>query len=506
MAVTAAEKGTYAEEFDLAFQKHVLAVVVRVQGLALRYRTAISPDYFSADVHRMVAESFFPLLDAHGVLPSRTTLFDAIRRETKNETQQAADELLGDIFADDLTDAEMVASRLVAFGKAQAMRNAVLTAAEMIDRGEDAGIGEVIEKARLVGEDILDLGLSYDDMPAMRSTIYAESETDLIPTGLPHLDLALGGGLGRGELGVVASFPKFGKSRLLLNFGHGAILAGAGHNVLYVTFEMHRNKVIQRLDARLAGPNVRLLREDRDKYFALLAERQKQLVEGKFRVQGWATRSCSVAMLDQHITLLASQGFAVDEVLVDYADIMKAETRLETSWGASAGVYEGLRTLAGKWNAAVWTVSQVQRGQKEEEIIRSSGVKESYEKVFIADAFLTASQTQEEYVAGRFRLILDSMRNVESGSVVECVVNGEQCMVKSVALYNAGLERIDGIETHVPAGASPIAVESKMGTGTKPAAQVRIQGKSSALRSKVGTLFTAERKNAPRKIVGMRVK
>ena len=59
-----------------------------------------------------------------------------------------------------------------------------------------------------------------------------------IPTGLPHVDMMLGGGFEYGNLYVLASAPGMGKTTLALQMATS--LSAQGHDVLYVALEQDK--------------------------------------------------------------------------------------------------------------------------------------------------------------------------------------------------------------------------------------------------------------------------
>ena len=71
---------------------------------------------------------------------------------------------------------------------------------------------------------------------AIRAAIAASPRP--IPTGLPHVDMMLGGGFEYGNLYVLASAPGMGKTTLALQMATS--LSAQGHDVLYVALEQDK--------------------------------------------------------------------------------------------------------------------------------------------------------------------------------------------------------------------------------------------------------------------------
>src|ERR1035437_6311031 len=65
-----------------------------------------------------------------------------------------------------------------------------------------------------------------EDQPAVPSTIIEEAVPSLDSTGVPNLDLILGGGLIRGTLTIVVGPPGSGKTTLAMQIAFAAARAG----------------------------------------------------------------------------------------------------------------------------------------------------------------------------------------------------------------------------------------------------------------------------------------
>jgi len=367
--------------------------------------------------------------------------------------QERADESVADkieplvdkLYAEDISDAQAVMQKTVEFGKVQAMINAVLDGADEVQKGNRAAVLPLIHEASLVGEDILNVGIDYKVEAEDRLARYLSEEVldpDVIPTGLPHLDYAMGGGLSRGELGVVLAPPKRGKSTTLINFGFGALSNVMGLNVVHYTMEMSDKKVAGRYDDRVAGPLVEKKHTAPEQFTAGLGQRIKTFVRGRLFIKGYPTRTATATMLRTHLSLLVSRGFAPDMVLVDYADIMKAERRVGEMRHEQAGIYEDLRQMAGEFNCAVWTGSQAPRSALEKPTLDLGDFAEAFEKAAIVDAAIAFCQTPQERLDLTCRLVFVGLRNSEDNRMVMCRVIRDRCLVKPLQLMDSTMSHI----------------------------------------------------------------
>ena len=434
----------YSAAFGDKFQAHVLAVMCMVPGFCQRYRTALDHTYFENKTHRAIARGLLGVVDTDHQLPSLATLVEYVRPLVGDDEMSAVETALERISQTNVSDVQSVMGKVVEFGKQQALVNAVLEAAEKLDKGNQ-NIKAGIETALTVGEDLLDIGTDYIEEVEARAKSYTEPDLEAIGirTGITHLDLVLPGGLGRGELGVVLAPPGRGKTTTLVNIGFGALCDVGALNVAHYSLEMNRKRIVRRYDDRLMGARVKYKRSDPHRYADELVGRVRQL-PGRIFVHSYNTRSAGVSALRAHLWLLQSRGFRPDVVIVDYADIMRAERRIGEMRHEQASVYEDLRSLAGEFDAAVWTASQATKGSLEKEVITIADFAESFEKAAICDVALGFCQTDDEKIDQRARLFAAKIRNAEDSRTIECEVRRHQCLIRSIGVLDAAGTRIMG--------------------------------------------------------------
>jgi len=138
------------------------------------------------------------------------------------------------------------------------------------------------------------------------------------------------------------------------------------------------------------------------------------------------------------LVLLASQGFRPDLLILDYADIMKAERRMGETRHEAAGIYEDLRAIAGEFNLACWTGSQATRGALEKDTITIGDFAESFEKAAIVDTALAFCQTEEERMSNpqECRFFIAACRNHEDERTVHATIRRDCCRIKTTSLVD----------------------------------------------------------------------
>lgn len=96
----------------------------------------------------------------------------------------------------------------------------------------------------------------------------------------------------------------------------------------------------------------------------------------------------------------------IDLIIVDYADLLKPETKDKNSNSYSEGgsIYGELRGIAGELQKPIWTVSQGNRGSYDQDIVEAQHIADSFKKVMIGDFVMSLARKKEDKVHSLARI------------------------------------------------------------------------------------------------------
>ncbi len=122
--------------------------------------------------------------------------------------------------------------------------------------------------------------------------ILASTPQDMVglPTGYPKWDKAIGGGLRRGTVNVIASRPKVGKSFICMNMARN--IAENNIPVLYLDTELLRSVQMHRLTSLITGVELDHIETGK---FAQSETEKKTIWDLRKEIQGLAITHCSIA-------------------------------------------------------------------------------------------------------------------------------------------------------------------------------------------------------------------
>ena len=190
--------------------------------------------------------------------------------------------------------------------------------------------------------------------------------------GIPYIDKVTDGGIGPGELWVIQGQTNVGKSIWLANLAKG--LMENGKNIVYVSLEMKRNKVIRRIGANCYNIPSRdfykILEKDPEKINEWIKKYKikchKNLMNlGSLRIEDFPTSSLTVIDLERWLVDEVQKvlGSKIDVVLIDYINIMAnwRNPNSENTYNKIKQIAEDLRGMGGRNDWGVITLTQIKK-------------------------------------------------------------------------------------------------------------------------------------------------
>lgn len=262
---------------------------------------------------------------------------------------------------------------------------------------------------------------------------------DPLPTGVTDLDVALGGGLERGTLGMFLGGSGDGKSLVLCHLSAEAIMEG--RRVAYISLELGENQIKQRVYANILNMTAKDLAEN-----AAEAVRRRQLLDahfmkvgrppiGAFRVIYMTPKVSSVSTIKGWLKDMTQQGEDFDVIVVDYGDKLGASSTLEAkgTYHAQGSVTDQLRNLIIERDGWCWTASQTTGRQGRKKKIDLEDTADSMEKVRIADTVVAIQRGEDDITQNTVRFRLPKRRNgqahVEVGPILMDQEHGRMVVI-----------------------------------------------------------------------------
>ena len=274
---------------------------------------------------------------------------------------------------------------------------ALISGAEKFDKGElDTSLSDKLDEA---------LGITFDNTIGMEFGDAEErwekytSEAEHIPFDIEMFNVITKGGVTKGTLNLFMSSDSGGfKSGTMCHIAAGMLRAG--YNVLYVSFEMAEDKIMERIDANLLDTKIDDLTNFGKEGFINRIQKIASKTTGRFIVKQYPTSQCHVGHIRYLLKeLKLKKNFIPDVIFLDYINIM-ASSRMKggdvgNSYGYVKAIAEEIRGLAIEQNTVIFSATQSNRGGMGNEELSLADISESVGTIFTCDLIIGIITTPE---------------------------------------------------------------------------------------------------------------
>ena len=399
-------------KFGKAFQEKVFQSMLTDIQWSAQMIEVMSPEYFDLKYLSFLCTKYFAYYEKYKTFPTLTILITIIKEDlSKSKDHVLRDQIIEYLHRmktnPDIGDLQYVKDKSLEFCKRQAFKDALEQSVELIQTEKYESVLNIMKEAISVGMPNTAGHNFFDDIEAR----FVQINRQVCPTGLDKIDSQdiLRGGLGRGELGVIAANTGVGKSHFLVAMGCSAMRAGK--NVIHYTFELSEHDTGKRYDSNLCDiPSNEIINRKSE-----VVDKYSKMELGKLIIKEYPTGSASVMTLRNHIEKLTLKGFKPSLVTVDYADVMKSSKAYDSLRHELKLIYTELRNLAVELQIPIWTASQANKDSSKADVVGLENLGESYAKAQVADVVLSISRKPMEKSTGSGRIFVAKNRAGRDG-------------------------------------------------------------------------------------------
>jgi replicative DNA helicase len=373
-------------KYGPTFQAKVLACILSSTEFLQQSLDVLNPNFFESDAGKWIVENTVDYFTDYKTLPTLEVFKIELEKSRDDVLKTAVKDQLRTAFqrkADD--DLKYIQDSFLDFAKNQALKSAIIRSVDLLQIGQYGEIKNLVDSAMKAGQP---RNIGHDWKKDISIRLAGQSRIT-VPTGWDVVDTMIGGGLGGGELGVIAAPSGIGKSWALATIGANA--ARMGKRVVYYTFELNENYVGLRYDTIFTGIESGNITNHPDD-----VKHAVDSIQGDIIIKYYPPRTITVHTLRAHIDHLISNKLKPDIILVDYADLMRSVDKSDARHEELGSIYVELRGLSGELGVPVWTASQTQRSSIQDEVIQADKIASSYEKIMNADLVISLSRKLED--------------------------------------------------------------------------------------------------------------
>jgi len=285
---------------------------------------------------------------------------------------------------DDISDmhTEAFLDEIEEFCKNRALADAVLSSAELIDKGNYGEVEKLVREAILVGLQS-DLGTNYFEDPRAR-LLKIKDKNGQVTTGWKTVDDKLYGGINRGEITIWCAGSGVGKSLFLQNMSLNMVKQGL--NAVYITLELSEELTSMRMDSMLTEVGSKEIFRNLDivELKVKAAQRKSGLLHVRQLPQGSTVNDIKAYLKNYEIETQKK----CDVLVVDYLDLLypnNKQVNPSDLFIKDKFVTEELRGLAVERNMVCVTASQLNRSATQEQEHDHSMIAGGISKIQTAD-------------------------------------------------------------------------------------------------------------------------
>lgn len=201
-------------------------------------------------------------------------------------------------------------------------------------------------------------------------SLLADDNCEVVPTGCKVLDERLGGGMRKGDFGILVAGTGIGKT--CVTSGFAAYAAWNGYKVAHIILEDKPDDIDAKYDGYILKLPVNSFRgkqatpegkaefrkryaQIKDKLIQVLEENLVQIsaIDKNKKIHPMTTRD-----IDNELTKLENKGFHADLVIIDYFDRIRPTIRNLEIHQKDQIISDELNELAVNHNVAMWVPSQ----------------------------------------------------------------------------------------------------------------------------------------------------
>jgi replicative DNA helicase len=381
------------EQYGISFQVKVISALLNNKEFLVTISDLLNPDDFSNSAHRWIVQEVIKYYGKYHTYPSMDVLKVELKKLDNEVLKLAIKEQLKEAYKLSEGDLQYVTEEFSNFCKNQQLKKALLNSVDLMQTGDYDSIRILIDNALKAGQK-KDIGHIYDKDIESR---YREDDRDAIPFPWSEFNEVTQNGYGKGDLVLIFGNPGGGKSWSIVAMAAEA--ARSGRNIVYYALELGEGYVGKRFDAYFTGIPVNEIDKHRDKVEAVMAT-----IPGRIIIKEYPPKRASLSTLEGHLRQLKDyEDITIDAVFVDYLDLLKNRHSRKEKKDDIDDVYTDAKGLAKEMGIPFISPSQANRMGADKEILESSHIAGSYDKIMIGDIVISLARGRKDRLAGSGR-------------------------------------------------------------------------------------------------------
>lgn len=424
--------------FDFEYQVDILKICVQDPNFMKSHPDVIEPRFFNLDHLMTVAQILVTFFNKHKEKPEYAIFVEAVavyfaQFSVRPELQAVVRDLVERIYRELPRNKQAVIDSVCEFAQRQSIARGCGEVLDLLEKGGELGqASDIMRRASVVGMRQREGWNFFHEYPKLSDRLKDDKSynpKNKIQTGFTKFDWASFGGIGSGQLWVIAAKPKGGKTTLMVNIAAHAIIQR--RKVYHYSFgDMNKLDVMIKYVqcfTSLTVPQILVNRNYVSRCDSIIQSVPGAALEIIYESPGVMDNEKLYMDLAFRV---AQTGISPDLVVVDYANKMKYPIP-ESSYRSMSLIYEGLKELGDAFDCGVMTGVQLRRDANKEKG-GPEDIAESWLQVADCDAMIIINQSDVEEAAHKARLSMPIIRRGQSVASLEVQFLKAQGRIKAI--------------------------------------------------------------------------
>lgn len=430
---------SFESEFTLEIQEKILSLLIfepewaKLDGLEI-----IKPEYFENKALRAICTWIHNYYKEHKDTPTKAVLEQeaqdySTRYNLPSKDFYAIVEKIEDVYyLEESRDMEYFKQKAIDFVRQTEWKKALARGGDCFKKGNFNDAVEAFKRVLSIGSET-NLGIDLSEIEDPNVILDAIKETynpdNMIQTGIPSLDEALGGGLVKNSLSLFAATSGGGKSKFLAFLTKECLKRKK--RVIYITLELTEEETMQNILTAMTGFSLRDLMDENNR--VSFADKVRQFRTGygdnvvvKFYKPNAITADTIHNYIQKVINVKKNKeiyDWRPDIIILDYMDKLLPVDRVKNAsiYETGANVASDCKNLAITFECPVVTGSQVGRSAWNitgDEVVSIASVAESAAKIHLCHNFISFNQNPNEKERGLSRFYVGKARSGHTGKII----------------------------------------------------------------------------------------
>lgn len=442
---------SFEDEFNLTIQKKFLSILIfEPEWAKLNGKDIIRPEFFENHMLHNLCKWIHNYYKKYKTTPTKLVLTEKAR-ELQNDKylspkeyfnyQNTIEEIFEISGSDDF---EFFKQRATTFARMMAWKQALAGATNLLkEENTDAILAKFKDVLKIGGE--IDLGIDFQDQTVddfLKDLAVMYDRTNMISTGVPAWDDALGGGFVRNNIHFIAAPSGGGKSRIMAFLAKNAVMNMK--NVIFISMELDKTETMANFRTAVTGITMHdMLKPEYREEFIKKTAAFKNTFGNSMVIKFFNPGTVNADTVHNYIRKVIqtkSEKFGIewkpDVIFIDYMDKMLPIQKIKGSTYEDMGaIANDLKNLAINFECPVITGSQLGKytwNLKGNDIISMDAISESAQKAHLAHSMTTVNSNAGEKAQNKARFFLAKSRSGKPGTIVWVENNLARCNVKEI--------------------------------------------------------------------------